>query len=100
MRKTLHRLFFTKDDELDLGWLILLACCAFGLLAVALDSSGVWDISIAAWSWFGSFTALSFIAGTTLSKARLIAADTPSALARTLASVAPRPPSERDAAGA
>lgn len=71
--KLLYRLFFTREDELDLGWMILLLCALFGMAGFGLEAAKVWDISTEAWVWYGSFTTLSFIAGTTLSRARLIA---------------------------
>lgn len=70
----IHRLFFTADDELDIGWLILGLCCVFGLAAFGLEGAGLWShISNAAWAWFGTFTTLSFISGVTINRARLIA---------------------------
>lgn len=69
----LHRLWYTKSGDLDFGWLILAACCVVGLLAFILTGFGAFHASIAAWSWFGAFTTMAFIAGATISRARLIA---------------------------
>lgn len=68
-----RRLFYTKDGDLDFGWVILIVCVLFGLVAFVLESIGLWDISTEAWVWFGSFTTMSFIAGVAISRARLIA---------------------------
>ena len=76
-RRLLFRLLFVERRdgaiELDLGWLILAVAFLNGLVAFDLAAAGVWQISVAAWSWYGSLTGLAFIAGATISRARLIA---------------------------
>ncbi len=72
-------LFFTKDGRLDLGWLILLACCVVGLWAfIGLGVQAIPKDAIpqAAWAWFGAFTTMAFIAGATTARAALIAKST------------------------
>ncbi len=65
---------YTKSGELSLGPLTLIICCLLGMLAFMLEGFGVMQhISIAAWTWFGSFTTLCFIAGAAVDRARLIA---------------------------
>jgi hypothetical protein len=95
-----HPLFYTKDGDLDFGWAILLACCGFGLVAFGLDAAGVWDVSVAAWAWYGSFTSLAFIAGAAVGRARLIAqSNAPGEVAKGIASALPegmRGPTEYD----
>lgn len=76
MRPLAHSLLYTKEGELDFGWAILLACCVVGLGAFLLTGFGIFRASVAAWSWFGSFTGLAFIAGAAISRARLIAKST------------------------
>jgi hypothetical protein len=67
-------LFFTKEGDLDFGWIILIACVAVGLgVFVAVTFGVVADPSTAAWAWMGSFTTLAFISGATIARARLIA---------------------------
>lgn len=66
-------LWHTKDGDLDFGWLILIACCVVGLAAFILSGFGLFKASVAAWSWFGSFTTFAFIAGAAIGRARLIA---------------------------
>lgn len=74
MRPLRHSLLYTKDGDLDFGWAILIACCAVGLAVFVLEAAGrIRGPSIAAWSWFGAFTTMAFIAGTAISRARLIA---------------------------
>src|SRR6185312_15147859 len=68
-----HRLVFTADGDLDFGWLILVVCCVVGLGAFIASGLHHFDASRWAWAWFGSFTALAFIAGAAISRARLIA---------------------------
>lgn len=91
MKRTLaHSLLYTKEGELDFGWAILLACCVVGLGAFILTGFGVFRASVAAWSWFGSFTGMAFIAGAAISRARLIAkSDVPGAIAQGIAQSAP-----------
>lgn len=73
-RKLRHSLFYTKQGELDFGWLILVLCTAVGLVVFVAQSFGwIRGPSTAAWAWFGSFTGLAFIAGAAISRARLIA---------------------------
>lgn len=59
--------------ELDLGWAILILCCLVGIFVFLLEALTPKSASIAAWTWFGAFTSMAFIAGTTLARARLIA---------------------------
>jgi hypothetical protein len=76
-RDVWHRLFFTSFDrdtmELDIGWLLLLIAFVNGIIIFDLSALGIVDVSLAAWSWYGSLTAMVFIAGTTIAKARLLA---------------------------
>lgn len=69
-------LFVERRDgtvELDLGWAILAMAFLNGLLAFDLAAAGVWRVTVAAWSWYGSLTGLAFLAGATISRARLMA---------------------------
>lgn len=73
----LFRLLFVErrdgSVELDLGWIILAVAFANGILAFDLAAAGLWHITVAAWSWYGSLTGLAFVAGATISRARLLA---------------------------
>ena len=74
MRKLRHSLLYTVEGELDFGWLILAVCCVVGLTVFVAQSFGwIRGPSVAAWAWFGSFSAMAFIAGAAISRARLIA---------------------------
>lgn len=69
-----HALFYTKDGALDLGWLILVLCCLVGLTVFVASAVGaIKGPSVAGWAWFGSFTAMAFIAGAARDRAVLIA---------------------------
>jgi hypothetical protein len=70
-----HQLIFTKDGDLDFGWIILIFCCVVGLSIFVAIAFGLAkkEPSTAAWAWFGSFTTMSFISGAAISRARLIA---------------------------
>lgn len=76
-RRLLFRLLFVERSdgtiELDLGWAILAIAFLNGIVAFDLAAAGIWSISVAAWSWYGSLTGLAFIAGATISRARLLA---------------------------
>lgn len=73
-RKLWQAMFFTKEGSLDLGWLILLTCCIVGLTVFVASSVGaIKGPSVAGWAWFGSFTAMAFIAGAARDRAVLIA---------------------------
>jgi hypothetical protein len=86
-----HQLIFTKDGDLDFGWVILIFCCLAGMgVFVGIAMKKLVEPSIAAWSWFGSFTTLCFIAGTAISRARLIASSgTMGEVSKGIASSAP-----------
>jgi len=74
LKKRKNPLFYTKDGDLDFGWVILIGCCVVGLTVFVLEAFGVAKhASVAGWSWFGAFTSMAFIAGTAISRARLIA---------------------------
>lgn len=72
-RNLLHRMIFTSSGDLDLGWVLLALAFVNGILFFDLAALGHARVSVAAWSWYGSLTGLSFIAGATISRARLIA---------------------------
>lgn len=97
MRRVLHRLFFTQNDELDLGWLLLLIGFVNGLTIFDLAALGVARVSIAAWSWYGGVITMCFIAGATIARARLIAASRlPADVAQAIASSPAEPDLWRD----
>jgi hypothetical protein len=77
MGERLESLFWIKHPngtrELDLGWAILVLCSLSGVTAFFIELLTDNDISNAGWAWFGSFTTFAFIAGASLSRARLIA---------------------------
>lgn len=59
-----YRLFFTRDDDLDVLQLLFIAAVAFFGLAFWMAGSGKWLISSAAWTTFGAVFATLAIAGT------------------------------------
>lgn len=80
----------TKEGDLDLGWVILIVCVVFGCAMFVLEATGELKPSTAGWAWFGSFTTLAFIAGATISRARLIAkSDAPGQVASGIAQAKP-----------
>lgn len=96
LRQMLYRLLFVErrdgSVELDLGWAILAVAFLNGILAFDLAAAGVWQISIAAWSWYGSLTGLAFLAGATISRARLMAeSKMVGSIAQAIASSEPEP---------
>lgn len=54
MVEFLRRLFFTRDDDLDAMQLLFVVVVIFDLVAVAMDSSGAWVVSGAAWAFLGT----------------------------------------------
>lgn len=75
-KATLYRLFFTKEDELDLGYLLLLVGFFNAVVFFDLSALGYASISLPAWSFMGGVIGMCFIAGSTIAKARLIANST------------------------
>jgi hypothetical protein len=66
-------LLHTKEGDLDLGWVILLVGLANGLTFFDLAALGLAEVSIQAWAWYGTVITMCFIAGVSVSRARLIA---------------------------
>jgi hypothetical protein len=52
MRKFLYRLFFTRDDDLDLLQIMFLASILFYFISFGLVGSGNWTVDPVAWSIF------------------------------------------------
>lgn len=99
-RRGWHRLIFTADGDLDFGWIILVACCIVGLASFVASGLGVFTAPPWAWAWFGSFTAMAFIAGAAISRARLIANSTmPADVANAIAHAPPFPGMDADESG-
>lgn len=88
MRRLRESLLYTKDGDLDFGWVILIGACVVGLTVFVAEALNlIPGPSVAGWSWFGSFTAMAFIAGAAISRARLIAkSGTPGQVAQGIAS--------------
>lgn len=59
-----HRLFFTKDDDMDLTQLYFGFAVVFFFFAFAKVGIGEWTVPVAAWSVFGGVFATLAIAGT------------------------------------
>lgn len=49
MRNFLYRLFFTRDDDLDLLQVIFLAAIVFFYVAFSLEAAGIWTPSDTGW---------------------------------------------------
>ena len=64
VQETLYRLFFTRDDDLDLLQLVFLVWLVFVAYAVHEVGTGEWTLPTAAWSVIGSVFATLAIAGT------------------------------------
>lgn len=91
-------LFYTKTGELDTGQFVLLVCCAVALaLMVGVSWFSAKEPSGFAWSFFGSFTTMCFIAGAAKDRARLIAnSKTPGQVGYAIASANPALPANTD----
>lgn len=59
-----YRLFFTKDDDMDLTQFYFGAMVLWFIYSFAMAGSGEWKVSVAAWSVFGGVFATLAIAGT------------------------------------
>lgn len=64
VQEVLYRLFFTRDDDLDLLQLVFLGWVVFVSYAVHKVGAGEWQLPTAAWSVIGSVFATLAIAGT------------------------------------
>lgn len=73
MASFVYRLFFTRDDDLDLLQLLFVAAIVFFGVAFALAGLGQWKVTTAAWATFGAVFATLAIAGTPKWVAELIA---------------------------
>ncbi len=81
-----YRLFFTREDDLDLLQVFFLTAIVFFFVAFALAGLGIWRVSTAAWATFGSVFAVLAIAGTPKWVAELIAkSKTPGEVAQGIA---------------
>jgi hypothetical protein len=69
----LYRLFFTRDDDLDLLQVFFLLLIVFFMVSFALAAMESWKITTAAWATFGSVFTILGIAGTPKWVAGLIA---------------------------
>lgn len=73
-----HRLLFTKDDDMDLTQVYFGLAVLFFFFAFAQAGNGNWKVSVAAWSVFGSIFGVLAIAGTANAvSARLAASKLP-----------------------
>lgn len=72
-----YKLFFVThgkhDDELDLGWVLLLVAFIPAILVWVLSAFGVAKVTVAAWSFMGSLLAALLIAGIPIARARILA---------------------------
>lgn len=72
-----YKLFFvTKgkdDDELDLGWVLLLLAFIPAISIWVAAAFGVAKVTVAAWSFMGSLLASLLIAGIPIARARILA---------------------------
>ena len=85
IRTFVYRLFFTRDDDLDVLQLLFIAAALFFGVSFALVGAGVWSVSNAAWAAFGGVFGTLAIAGTPKWVAQLLATSpTPAALAKAI----------------
>jgi hypothetical protein len=83
----LYRLFFTRDDDLDLLQIFFLVLVCFFVVSFTLAGLGIFEVTTAAWATFGSVFGILAIAGTPTWIARLIAkSKMPGELAKGIAS--------------
>lgn len=68
-----YRLFFTRDDDLDLLQVMFLLCIVFFAVAFGLEGVGVWKPSDQAWATFRVVFAILAISGTPVWVAHLLA---------------------------
>jgi len=72
----LYRLFFTRDDDLDMLQIFYLAAVVFFAVAFRMEAVGIWQPSDKAWDLFRLIFILLAISGTPVWIAKLIAART------------------------
>lgn len=72
-RDRTNPLFFKSDGGMDLGQVILLSITGYVLAVFVLAGLGVLSITVAAWSFLGSFVVIAFIAWAARDRAELIA---------------------------
>ena len=85
IRTFVYRLFFTRDDDLDVLQLLFIAGAVFFGVAFAFTGMGRWSVSNAAWATFGSIFLLLGIAGTPKWIAQLMATSSaPASLAKAI----------------
>ena len=73
MKKFLYRILYTKEDDLDLSFLLCLLVTVAGVVAFMFE---IWygkRASIAAWSWMGTVFSAVIISAVPISRARLSA---------------------------
>lgn len=80
MKDLLYRLFFTRDDDLDLLQIFFLVMIVFFMIAFSLDSMGRWNVKTAAWTIFGTVFGTLAISGTPTWIAKLLAQRPPEGL--------------------
>jgi hypothetical protein len=73
IRTFLYRLFFTRDDDLDVLQILFIAGALFFGMAFAMVGAGRWSVPNAAWATFGGVFATLAIAGTPKWIAQLLA---------------------------
>lgn len=84
-RTFVYRLFFTREDDLDILQLLFIAAVVFFGVAFAFVGVGRWSVSNAAWGAFAGVFATLAIAGTPKWVAQLLATSpTPAALANAI----------------
>lgn len=85
LKTFVYRLFFTRDDDLDVLQLLFIASVLFFGVAFAFVGMGRWAVSNAAWSAFIGVFATLAIAGSPKWIAQLLATSpTPAALAKAI----------------
>lgn len=83
-------LFFKVDGSMDLSQFLLTLITAYVAVVFVLAGLGILTVSVAAWSFLGSFTTLAFIAWAARDRAELIArSKTPGEVAKGIAMSTP-----------
>lgn len=75
MKRFIYRLFFTRDDDLDLLQVCLVGMIVFFMMSFVMDAMGIWDVKVAAWASLASiFGVIAILGAPTPGAAQILAA--------------------------
>lgn len=85
MKDFIYRLFFTRDDDLDVLQLLFIAATLFFGVSFGLVGAGMWSLPNSAWATFGGIFLTLAIAGTPKWVAQLLSTSSaPASLAKAI----------------